>query len=106
MCMRVRLIRGLLLRSGVQSLKSENRDSHSERNFENLVNYYGKELKRILQGVSASKILSNSEKARLLRSGVLIRKGRGTYVQWMVSKQALDLLSKKNGKRAREKTLN
>ena len=105
MCMRVRLTRSLLIRSGVQSLKSEDRDSYSERNFENLVNHYGKELRRILRGVSASKILSNSERARLLRSGILIRKGRGTYVQWMVSKQALDLLSKKNGKRAREKTL-
>jgi len=37
-------------------LKSENRDSYNERNFENLVNYYGKELKRILQGVSARAI--------------------------------------------------
>lgn len=105
MCMRARLIRGLIIRSGVKSLKSEDRDSYSERNFENLVNHYGKELRRILRGVSVSKILSNSERARLLRSGILIRKGRGTYVQWMVSKQALDLLSKKNGKRAREKTL-
>ena len=102
MCMRVRLIRGLLFRSGVQSLKSENRDSYSERNFENLVNHYGKELRRILRGVSVSKILSNSERGRLLRSGVLIRKGRGTHVQWTVSKQALDLLSKKNGKHTRE----
>jgi hypothetical protein len=79
-------------------LKSENRDNYKERNFENLVYYYGKELKRILQGVSVSKILSNSERGTLLRSGVLIRKGRGTYVQWMVSKQALDLLSKKMDK--------
>ena len=94
--------RGLLIRSGVQSLKSENRDSYDERNFENLVNYYGKELKRILQGVSVSQILSNSERGTLLRSGVLIRRGRGTHVQWIVSKQALDLLSKKNGKRTRE----
>ena len=94
--------RGLLIRSGVQSLKSENSDSYDERNFENLVNYYGKELKRILQGVSVSQILSNSERGTLLRSGVLIRRGRGPHVQWMVSKQALDLLSKKHGKRTRE----
>ena len=87
--------RGLLIRLGVQSLKSENRDSYNERNFENLVKYYGKELNRILQGVSVSKILSNSERGTLLRSGVLVRRGRGTHVQWMVSKQALDLLSKK-----------
>lgn len=95
MCMRVRLIRGLLIRSGVQSLKSENRDSYNERNFENLVNYYEKELRRILRGVSVSKILSNSERGILLRSGVLIRRGRGTHVQWMVSKQALDVLFNK-----------
>jgi hypothetical protein len=76
-------------------LKSENRDSYNERNFENLVNYYEKELKRILQGVSVSKILSNSERGTLLRSGVLIRRGRGTHVQWIVSKKALDLLSTK-----------
>jgi len=98
----VRLIRGLLIRSGVQSLKSENRDSYNERNFENLINYYGKELKRIPQGVSVSKILSNSERGTLLRSGVLIRRGRGTHVQYMIFKQALDLLSKKNGKCRRE----
>ena len=74
-------------------MKSGNRDIYNERNFENLVNYYEQELKRILQGVSVSKILSNSERGTLLRSGVLIRKGRGTHVQWIVSKQALDLLS-------------
>ena len=83
-------------------MKPENRDSYSEINFENLVNHYGKELRRILRGVSVSKILSNSERARLLRSGVLVRKGRGTHVQWTVSKQALDLLSEKNGERTRE----
>jgi hypothetical protein len=81
------------LRVRGQSLKSEKPD-YNERNFENLVNYYEKEIKRILQGVSVSKILSNSERGTLLRSGILIRKGRGTYVQWTVSKQALNLLSK------------
>ena len=91
----MRLFRGLLIRSGVQSLESENRDSYNEQNFENLVNYYGKELRRILRGVSVSKILSNSERGTLLRSGVLIRKGRGTHVQWIVSKQAIDILSEK-----------
>ena len=83
-------------------MKSENRDSYNERNFENLVNHYEKELRRILRGVTVSKILSNSERRTLLRSGVLNRIGRGTHVQWMVSKQALDLLSKKNGNLARE----
>jgi hypothetical protein len=87
--------RGLLISSGVQNLKSENLDSYDERNFENLVNYYGKELKRIIQGVSVSKVLSNSERGTLLRSGIIIRTGRGTHVQYMVSKQALDILSKK-----------
>ena len=80
--------------SGGQSSKSENRDSYNERNFENLVNYYEKELRRILRGVSVSKILSKSERGKLLRSGVLIRKGRGTHVQWMVSKRALDIILK------------
>ena len=74
-------------------MKPEKPD-YNERNFENLVNYYEKEIKRILQGVAVSKILSNSERGTLLRSGILIRKGRGTYVQWTVSKQALNLLSK------------
>ena len=83
------------IRSGIHGLRSENQDSYTERNFENLVIYYENELKRILQGTSVSKILSNSERGTLLRTGVLIRKGRGTYVQWMVSKQALDLLLKK-----------
>jgi hypothetical protein len=81
--------------SGGQSSKSENRDSYNERNFENLVIHYEKELRSILRGVSVSKILSKSERARLLRSGILIRKGRGTHVQWMVSKQALDIILKK-----------
>ena len=86
---------GLLIMSGCQGLKSENRDGYNERNFENLVIHYEKELRRILRGVSVSKILSKSERGTLLRTGVLIRKGRGTHVQWMVSKQALDLLFKK-----------
>ena len=81
--------------SGGQSLGSENRDNYNERNFENLVIHYEKELRRILRGVSVSRILSKSERGKLLRSGVLIRKGRGTHVQWMVSKQALDILFKK-----------
>jgi len=78
---------------GVESMSIEDSDNFSLRNFENLVIYYGKELEQINQGVSVSKILSNSERGTLLRTGVLIRKGRGTYVQWMVSKQALDLLT-------------
>jgi hypothetical protein len=81
--------------SGGQSSKSENRDSYNERNFENLVIHYEKELRSILRGVSVSKILSKSERGKLLRSGILIRKGRGTHVQWMVSKQALDIILKK-----------
>ena len=81
---------------------SENRESYKKRNFENLVNYYGKEIRRILEGESVSQILSNSERGTLLRSGVLIKRGSGIHVQWMVSKQAIDLLSKKKGKRERE----
>ena len=76
-----------------QSMKPEKPD-YNERNFENLVNYYEKEINRILQGVSVSKILSNSERGTLIRSGILIKRGSGTRIQWTVSKQALDLLSK------------
>ena len=83
-------------------MESENDVSYNEQNFENLVNYYEKELRRILQGVSVSKILSLSERRTLLRSGVLIRKGRGTSVQWMVSSKALDILIKKNRDLAQE----
>ena len=72
----------------------EDSDNFSVRNFENLVIYYGKELRHILQGVSVSKILSISERGTLLRSGVLIKSGSGTRIQWMVSKQALDFLLK------------
>lgn len=78
----------------VECLNSNYSDSFSERNFENLVIYYGNELKDILKGVSVSKILSNSERGTLLRSGVLIKRGSGTRIQWMVSKQALDFLKK------------
>jgi hypothetical protein len=75
-------------------MKSENHNSYDERNFENLVYIYEKELRRILQGVSVSKILSNRERGSLLRSGVIIRRGRGTHVQYEVSKKALDSLLK------------
>ncbi len=76
-------------------MKSENHDSYIEKNFENLLDYYEKELKIILQGVSASKILSQSERGKLIRSGILIREGTGVHTQWKVSKQVLDLLFKK-----------
>jgi hypothetical protein len=82
-----------LVRVRRQSLKSENRDGYSERNFENLVNYYETELKRIHEGEPVSKILSNSERSTLLRSGILLKRGSGTRTEWTVSKQALDLLT-------------
>jgi hypothetical protein len=72
----------------------EDSDNYSVRNFENLVIYYGKEIKQINQGVSVSKILSISERGTLLRSGVLLKSGSGTRIQWRVSKRALDFLLK------------
>jgi hypothetical protein len=84
-------------------VKSKNRDSYNKQNFENLVNYYKKELKLIIEGKSASKILSISERSTLTRSDILIKKGSGTRTQWTVSKQALDLLlSNINGKNINE----
>jgi hypothetical protein len=74
-------------------LKSENRDGHSKRNFENLVNYYEKELKRIHEGESVSKLLNGSERGTLLRSGILSKRGSGVHLEWEISKEALDLLS-------------
>ena len=58
----------------------------------NQVNYHEKGLRRVLKGTSASKIFNLSERNRLLRYGVLIRKGRGKHVQWMVSERARDIL--------------
>jgi hypothetical protein len=75
-------------------LKSENLESFNERNFENVVYHYEKEIRRILRGLSVYKVLSKTERGILLRSGVLTRKGRGTNTKWTVSKKALDTLLK------------
>ena len=80
------------LRVRGQSLKSEKPD-YNERNFENLVNYYKTELKRIHEGETVSKILSHSERSTLLRSGILSKRGSGVHLEWEISKKALDLLS-------------
>jgi len=66
-----------------------------KQSFENLVKYHEKALRKIIKGLPTSKNLSPSERRNLVRRGVLIRKGRGIYVQWKVSEQALDIL---NGK--------
>jgi hypothetical protein len=76
-------------------MRMKNHESYNKQNFENLVDYFEKELKLILQGVSASKILSESERRKILRSGILIRVGTGIHIQREVSKQTLELLSKK-----------
>jgi hypothetical protein len=75
-------------------MDSDNRDNFSKRNFENLVYYYSKELRKILLGISVSDVLSNSERATLLRSGVIFKSGSGSRVHWMVSRKALNYLEK------------
>ena len=71
-------------------LGSEN--SFEKQSFRNLVIYYERELRRILRGVSVSKILSPYDSRRLTRRGVLILKGRGTHIQYSVSRKACDIL--------------
>jgi hypothetical protein len=73
-------------------LNQEERSSFEVQNFTNQVEYYEKELRRILKGKSASEILDTSERNRLIQYGVLIRKGRGAYVRWFVSKRARAIL--------------
>ncbi len=86
------IIKGYIVHKVVDRLKSEKPSNFEEQSFTNQVNYHEKELRRILKGISASKILNLSERHRLLRYGVLIRKGRGKYVRWMVSERARDIL--------------
>jgi hypothetical protein len=85
-------IKGYNVYKVVDRLNTEKPDNFEEQSFTNQVNYHEKELRRILKGTSASKVLNLSERHRLLRYGVLIRKGRGKYVQWMVSERARDIL--------------
>jgi len=73
-------------------LGSDKPGSFEELSFANIVNYNEIKLRRIQGGASASNIFNLSERSRLLRYGVLIRKGRGKYVKWMVSERARDLL--------------
>ncbi len=76
----------------VDGLNPEKSSNFEDQSFTNQVKYHEKELRRILKGTSASKILVLSERHRLLRYGVLLRKGRGKYVRWMVSERAQDIL--------------
>lgn len=73
-------------------MNAEKSSNFEEQSFTNQVNYHETELKRILKGASASKVFNLSERHRLLRYGVLLRKGRGKYVRWMVSERARDIL--------------
>jgi hypothetical protein len=73
-------------------LNPGNSNDFEDQSFTNQVKYHEKELRRVLKGTSASKIFVISERHRLLRYGVLIRKGRGKYVQWMVSERARGIL--------------
>jgi hypothetical protein len=73
-------------------LNPEKPSNFEDQSFNNQVNYYEKELRRILKGASASKIFNLSERNRLLGYGVLIRKGRGKHCRWMISERAQDTL--------------
>jgi hypothetical protein len=63
-----------------------------DQSYTNLVKYHEKKLRRIIKGTSASKIFNISERQRLKRYGVLIRKGWGKHIQYMVSERARDIL--------------
>ncbi|MCW3978768.1 MAG: hypothetical protein NWF12_03385 [Candidatus Bathyarchaeota archaeon] len=76
----------------VDGLNPRKPSNFEDQSFTNQVKYHEKELRRILKGTSASKIFVLSERHRLLRYGVLIRKGRGKHVQWMVSERARGIL--------------
>jgi hypothetical protein len=69
-----------------------NSSDFEDQSFTNQVKYHEKELSRIIKGASASKIFNLSERHRLLRYGVLIRKGWGKNVQYMISERARDIL--------------
>ncbi len=68
--------------------------SFEEQSFENIIFFHVRELRRILRGASVSSILSPLERRRLICYGVLIRKGRGKYVQYTISKNATYILEK------------
>ena len=76
----------------VDGLNPGNSSSFEDQSFANQVNYHEKELRRVLKGRSASKIFNLSERNRLLGYGVLIRKGRGRHVQYMISERAQGIL--------------
>jgi len=73
-------------------LGSDEPGSFEELSFANIVKYNEKKLRRIQRGTSASNIFNKSERNRLLRYGILIRRGMGKHVKWMVSERARDLL--------------
>ena len=86
------IIEGYILHKVVDGLNPGKSSSFEDQSFTNQVKYHEKELRSILKGTSASKIFVLSERHRLLRYGVLIRKGRGKHVRWMVSERARGIL--------------
>ena len=86
------IIKCYILHKVVDGLNPGKPSNFEDQSFTNQVKYHEKELRRILKGTSASKIFVLSERHRLLRYGVLIRKGRGKHVRWMVSERARDIL--------------
>ena len=81
-----------ILHKVVDGLNPGSSSDFENQSYTNLVNYHEKELRRIITGTSASKIFNLSERNRLLRYGVLIRKGWGKHIQYMISEQARDIL--------------
>ncbi len=81
-----------ILHKVVDGLNPGSSSDFENQSYTNLVNYHEKELRRIITGTSASKIFNLSERNRLLRYGVLIRKGWGKRIQYMISERARDIL--------------
>ena len=81
-------IKGYIIHKVVDGLNPGSSSDFEDQSYTNLVKYHKKELRRIHKGTSASKIFNLSERNRLLRYGVLIRKGRGKHIQYMVSERA------------------
>ena len=86
------IIEDYILHKVVDGLNPENPSYFEDLSFTNQVIYHEKELRRILRGISVPKIFNLSERHRLVRYGVLIRKGRGKHVWWMVSERARGIL--------------
>jgi len=86
------IIKGYIIHKVVDGLNPGKPNDFEDQSFTNQVKYHEKELRRILKGTSATKIFNLSERNRLIRYGVLIRKAQGKYIRWMISERARDIL--------------